>query len=175
MSIRRPGTLRRTSTNRVRVSTLSYEALPTEDDDAHDYDDPTTSTSALHRPSHVRENSRTALLPRPSMASIRTISRSVRSVMQVPTLSSPVQLAEIEQKSGTEDAGAGASFRNAEGEELDAQQRKMALVAQALEDTGMGRYQWCMYVSPFPSPPPVFLMYIMNAASSSAALATPST
>ncbi|KZV83302.1 hypothetical protein EXIGLDRAFT_317076 [Exidia glandulosa HHB12029] len=29
---------------------------------------------------------------------------------------------------------------------VTAQQRKMALVADALEKTGMGRYQWAMYV-----------------------------
>jgi hypothetical protein len=27
---------------------------------------------------------------------------------------------------------------------LTAQERKMLLVAEALEETGMGRYQWCM-------------------------------
>jgi hypothetical protein len=115
MSAFRPALDRRPSLN-------AYAPLP-DKDDAEDY--------VPARPSHVRENSRSALL-----------TRSVRSVRQVP----PLALADmdLEHAPSTDKR----TFRNADGTELDAQQRKMALVSEALEATGMGRYQWSMCVLP---------------------------
>lgn len=110
-----------------RVSSIAYAPLAAEDDDADDY--------MPARPAHTRENSRSALL-----------ARSVRSLRQVPALANPVQLDELNE-AGAGDVKDARVFRNADGQELDVQQRKMALVSDALEDTGMGRYQWSMYVA----------------------------
>jgi hypothetical protein len=91
---------------------------------------------------------------------MRIVPHAVRSPAQDETMSGPVQMSEVDhkkmhdvdhqtfpQEAAMTDKDVDAfNFRNPEGNELSAQQRKMALVSQALEDTGMGRYQWCMCV-----------------------------
>jgi hypothetical protein len=130
-----------------RASSIAYAPLPAEDD-ADDY--------VPARPSHVRENSRSALL-----------TRSVRSLRQVP----PRARADMDIEHAT--SADKRTFRNADGTELDAQQRKMALVSEALEATGMGRYQWSMCV--VPSIPCATTRTHADTAFCSAASATPST
>jgi hypothetical protein len=147
MSSRRPASTRRPSAIR-RLSSL-YTPIPISEDDSNDYptnddeddDDNNNNAQYAPRPMHTRQTSRTALLTRASMATIRTIPRSIRRLSQADAFTNPVQLESIITKSASVDE---TSYRNADGEALDAQQRKMALVSEALEETGMGRYQWCM-------------------------------
>lgn len=151
----RPDTVRRpTGTLRARPSSYIdayYSAVPGEDNEHHP------------RPSHVRENSRSALLARSHRAShaLTTyrdsrVGREYELHNESDEEDTSYRNEMVDLEMDAKGAGAGQSGPAlhpavamkpaAGGEDLSPTQRKMALVSAALEETGMGKYQWCMCV-----------------------------
>jgi hypothetical protein len=59
----------------------------------------------------------------------------------------PISAADLERKGtspGLDEPDHSSLHKNDSTETLTPQQRKMILVAEALEETGMGKYQWYM-------------------------------
>jgi hypothetical protein len=140
---------RRPTTTRARPSSYidaHYSAL------ASDADHHTA------RPSHARENSRAALLNRAASyrSSARYASDDERDDendgnAEMDRSNEMATMKDGERKGGDvvgSDARAprGTIRTAADGKPLTAVQMKQSIVSAALEETGMGRYQWCMCV-----------------------------